>query len=216
MFLYIDNRQTTMRVLIFDTETTGLPPRNTPTNQTDKWPHIVQLSWVIYNDETKQVEEEKDNIISLGTHIPISPESTAIHGITSEISRARGVHIEVALFDFKHAANRCGKMVAHNLEFDKNMLLVEFYRARMFHTVFAPVEYCTMKEGTPICKLVKTWDDGRTSPKYPKLVELYYTLFGADAPAPDGLHNAKVDVDVCMKCYVKMMEMTTTNLTTTA
>ena len=195
-----------MRVLVFDTETTGLPPKNTPTNQTEKWPHVVQLSWIIYNDETNEVEEEKDFIISLGTHIPISPESTAIHGITSEFSRERGVSIVVALFDFKMAANRCGKMVAHNIEFDKNMLLVEFYRNRIFNSVFPPVEYCTMKKGTPICKLMKIWDDGRTTLKYPKLVELYYALFGSDAPAPEGLHNAKVDVDVCLKCYVKMTE----------
>lgn len=199
-----------MRVLIFDTETTGLPPKNTPTNQTDKWPHIVQLSWVIYNDETKQIEEESNNIISLGTHIPISAESTAIHGITSELSRARGIPIEVALFDFKRAANRCGKLVAHNLEFDKNMLSVEFYRARIFNVVFPPTEYCTMKQGTPICKLVKIWTDGSTSFKYPKLVELYYALFGGDAPAPEGLHNAKVDVELCLKCYVKMTAGTTT------
>ena len=197
-----------MRVLIFDTETTGLPPRNTPTNQTDKWPHVVQLSWVIYNDDTKVVEEEKDYIISLGTHITISPESIAIHGITSELSRAKGVSMDVALFDFKHAANRCGKMVAHNLEFDKNMLLVELYRTRMFNTIFPPAEYCTMKQGTPICKLVKVWNDGSTSFKFPKLIELYYALFGADAPEPQGLHNAKVDVELCLKCYVKMTETT--------
>ena len=193
-----------MRVLIFDTETTGLPPKNTPTNHTDKWPHIIQLSWVIYNDETKEVEEEKDNIISLGTHIPISPESTAIHVITSEISRTKGVAIDVALFDFKLAANRCGKIVAHNLEFDKNMIQVEFYRARMFHNIFPPQEYCTMKQGTVICKLVKVWNDGTISFKYPKLIELYHELYGADVPSPEGLHNAKVDVDVCLKCYVKM------------
>ncbi len=210
MFLYITENKRMMRTLIFDTETTGLPPKNTPTNQTDKWPHIVQLSWVIYNDETKQIEEESDNIISLGTHIPISAESTAIHGITSELSRARGIPIEVALFDFKRAANRCGKLVAHNLEFDKNMLSVEFYRARIFNVVFPPTEYCTMKQGTPICKLVKIWTDGSTSFKYPKLVELYYALFGGDAPAPEGLHNAKVDVELCLKCYVKMTAGTTT------
>jgi DNA polymerase-3 subunit epsilon len=193
-----------MRVLIFDTETTGLSPKNTPTNQTDKWPYIIQLSWVIYNDETKQVEEDKDYIISLGTHIPIPAESTAIHGITGEISRAKGVHIDVALFDFKHAAYKCGKLVAHNIEFDKNMIQVEFYRARLFNNILPPQEYCTMKKGTPICKLAKVWSDGSTSFKYPRLVELYYALFGADAPAPEGLHNAKVDVDLCLKCYVKM------------
>jgi DNA polymerase-3 subunit epsilon len=200
-----------MRVLIFDTETTGLPPKNTPTNHVDKWPYVLQLSWAIYNDETKQIEEENDNIISIGTHIPISPESTAIHGITSELSRARGVPIEVALFDFKHAANRCGKMVAHNLEFDKNMLLVELHRNRMFHTVFPPVEYCTMKEGINICKLVKIWNDGQISFKYPKLIELYHALFGDDVPSPIGLHNAKVDVDVCLKCYIRMMELRSAN-----
>jgi DNA polymerase-3 subunit epsilon len=193
-----------MRVLIFDTETTGLSPKNTPTNQTDKWPYIVQISWVIYNDETKQIEEDKDYIISLGTHIPIPAESTAIHGITGEISRAKGVHIDCALFDFKHAAYKCGKLVAHNIEFDKNMIQVEFYRARLFNTILPPQEYCTMKKGTPICKLSKVWSDGSTSFKYPKLVELYYALFGADAPAPEGLHNSKVDVDLCLKCYVKM------------
>jgi len=210
--LYIDLQQQPddeMRVLIFDTETTGLQPKNTPINQTDKWPYIVQLSWAIYNDETKQIEEEYDNLISLGTHIPISPESTAIHGITSELSRARGVPIEVALFDFKHAANRCRRIVAHNLEFDKNMILVELYRNRIFHTVLPPEEYCTMKHGTPICKIVKVWKDGTLSFKFPKLIELYHTLYGTDVPSPEGLHNAKVDVDVCLKCYLKMTDTAT-------
>ncbi len=199
-----------MRVLIFDTETTGLPPKNTPTNQTDKWPYIVQLSWVIYNEETKEIEEEQDNIISLGTHIPISAESTAIHGITSELSRARGIPMDVALFDFKHAAYKCGRLVAHNLQFDKNMIQVELYRARMFNNIFPPKEYCTMKEGTMICKLVNVWKDGTISFKFPKLIELYHALYGADVPSPEGLHNAKVDVDICLKCYVKMTETTPT------
>lgn len=200
-----------MRILIFDTETTGLPPKNTPINYSDKWPYILQLSWAIYNDETKEVEEEKDHIISIGTHVLISPESTAIHGITSEFSRAKGVPIEVALFEFKYATNRCGKIVAHNLEFDKNMLLVEFHRNRLYHMTFPPVEYCTMKEGTIICKLVKILKDGQVTFKYPKLIELYHALFGNDTPSPIGLHNAKVDVDVCLKCYIQMMELKTAN-----
>ena len=72
-----------------------------------------------------------------------------------------------------------------------------------------------MKHGTPISKIVKVWEDGTISFKFPKLIELYHALYGADVPSPEGLHNAKVDVDVCLKCYVKMMEMAATqpNLT---
>ena len=195
-----------MRVLVFDTETTGLAPKNIAVNVVDKWPHIVQLSWVIYNDETKKVEEESDNIICIGTHIPISAESTAIHGITSELSRAQGVAIEVALFDFKRAADRCGVVVAHNLEFDLNMVKVELHRNRMYHFRFPTMEYCTMKEGTKMCQIKKMWDDGSVSLKYPKLIELHRFLFGDQEPDPVGLHNSKVDVEVCLKCYIKMKE----------
>ena len=198
-----------MRVLVLDTETTGLAPKNVPVNQADKWPHIVQMSWVIYNDETKQVEEESDNIICLGTHIHISPESIAIHGITRDLSIAKGVAIEVVLFDFKRAADRCGVIVAHNLEFDMNMVKVELQRNRMWHFRFPMVEYCTMKEGTKMCQMKKMWDDGRVSLKYPKLIELHRHLFGSQEPDPIGLHNSKVDVDVCLKCYIKMKENVT-------
>jgi hypothetical protein len=69
-----------------------------------------------------------------------------------------------------------------------------------------------MKQGTPICKLVKVWKDGTISFKYPKLIELYHALFGEDTPSPIGLHNAKVDVDVCLKCYVRMTEMSAANV----
>jgi len=195
-----------MRVLIFDTETTSLPPKNTPVNHVDKWPFIIQLSWVIYNDETNQVEEEMDNIISLGTHIPISPESTAIHGITSELSRAKGIAIEVALFDFKRAADRCGVIVAHNLEFDMNMVKVELHRNRYLHFRFPMIEYCTMKAGTNLCQIKKMWDDGTVSLKYPKLIELHRHLFGSEEADPIGLHNSKIDVEVCLKCYLKIKE----------
>ena len=196
-----------MRVLVFDTETTGLPPKNTPVNHVDKWPHIIQLSWAIYNDENQQVEDEQDYIISIGTHIPISPESVAIHGITSEYSRAKGVAIEVALFDFKRASDRCGMIVAHNLDFDMNMVKVEAHRNKMFHFRFPNIEFCTMKEGTKMCQIKKMWDDGTVSLKYPKLVELYRYLYGDDVPEPQGLHNAKVDVDVCLKCFTQMTKV---------
>ena len=39
-----------MKVLIFDTETTGLPEGKNPSiYETQKWPHIIQLSYIVYD-----------------------------------------------------------------------------------------------------------------------------------------------------------------------
>ncbi len=51
--------------LIFDTETTGFPLRG-PLSQDniDKWPYVVQLSWISYNVETLKLIEIKDYVIN--------------------------------------------------------------------------------------------------------------------------------------------------------
>ena len=46
-----------MKVLVFDTETTGLPTeRNASITNMEAWPHIVQLSYILYD-----VDEKKNN-----------------------------------------------------------------------------------------------------------------------------------------------------------
>ena len=38
-----------MKVLVFDTETTGLPKGKNPSiYKTELWPHIIQLSYIVY------------------------------------------------------------------------------------------------------------------------------------------------------------------------
>ena len=45
-----------MRVIVFDTETTGLPKnKNISPSEHSYWPYIVQLSWLMYDDATKQL-----------------------------------------------------------------------------------------------------------------------------------------------------------------
>jgi len=35
-----------MKILVFDTETTGLPERSSSIKETDKWPYIIQISYI--------------------------------------------------------------------------------------------------------------------------------------------------------------------------
>ena len=74
-----------MKLLIFDVETTGLiKGRNVNVEQTDKYPYIVQFSWIMYDTDTKKLDF-RDYIVKLPDNVKIPQESINIHGITNEI-----------------------------------------------------------------------------------------------------------------------------------
>ena len=71
-------------VIVFDTETTGLPSKyNAKVTELGVWPYIVQFSWIVYNIESMDMIKCEDHIIKL-KDMSIPPESTKIHGITNE------------------------------------------------------------------------------------------------------------------------------------
>lgn len=195
-----------MKLIIFDTETTGLPPaRHTPLISTARWPYIVQLSYVIYDTETNCIIKSVDTLIKLQPGIDIPEESTNIHGITQEMCQKHGRNIKEVLLEFNDALLQGDKLIAHNVQFDKNMLTVEYIRNKLtnnfvYNNISIP-EFCTMLNSIELCSLYRTNSSGRQYKKYPKLVELHETLFNE---IPNGLHNAMADVIVCLRCYYKM------------
>ena len=55
-----------MRVLVFDTETTGLPETKILNPDTlNLWPHIVQFSFVIYDTSVNDIVESSDSIVKV-------------------------------------------------------------------------------------------------------------------------------------------------------
>ena len=45
-----------MKVIVFDTETTGLPKKwNASITDKDNWPHIVQFSWILYDIDNNTI-----------------------------------------------------------------------------------------------------------------------------------------------------------------
>ena len=75
-----------MRVLVFDTETTGLFP---PRNEIAKYPYIVQISWFIYDFGDNKIKSMNDHIIKLAPNMVIPQQSIDVHGITNEIMNTR-------------------------------------------------------------------------------------------------------------------------------
>jgi len=196
-----------MKVLVFDTETTGLPTERNPSIfDFEKWPYIVQLSYIVYDTNKNIIIENFDNVIKLQHDIDIPEETSKIHGITKEISNTRGIPISIALIKFNKDLQSADVIVGHNLSFDKRVIMVECMRNKIqqnfnFKRDKKP-EYCTMKNSVDICKIEKLTSDGEKYFKYPRLSELYLHLFGE---TPKGIHNSIIDVIICLRCYVKLV-----------
>ena len=191
-----------MKVFVFDTETSGLPKERNPSiYDTDKWPHVMQVSYIIYNTDTGEIDEKYDAYIKLNTWVIVDPVSEGIHGITREIMDTKGVPIQEALVRVRDALGKVDICVGHNVSFDKRFLIVEGIRNSI--RMNFPADYCTMKNGKEICKIDFTFSNGEKGFKFPKLMELYEHLFPG-IPAPQNLHNSFADTIITLKCYCKM------------
>ena len=200
--------------MIFDVETTGLLPRDRTGIPLTELPHILQISFVIFDTQYWRVVKSVDFHINVPSTVEISPLVTELTGITREKCDS-GTTILNALLEFQKEYMLCNMIVAHNIQFDREMIRVEMERNReqilTFDTnmVFnAEYEksvnkeiYCTMQMGRNVCKIESLTKTGKTYFKSPKLIELYEHLFGM---SPKDLHNSLVDTYVCLRCFVKL------------
>ena len=197
-----------MKVLVFDTETTGLPEENNVSIlDTFRWPYIVQLSFIYYDSEINDVIEYYDTVIKLPDNITIPEDSIKIHGITNEIMREKGINIKTALKKFNDTLKDCDIVVGHNISFDKRMIMVECIRNKISQYFTRgqnkKPEFCTMKNSKNICKIKMVNFKGEEYFKSPKLSELYTFIFKEE---PRNLHNSFVDVLLCLRCYFAIIE----------
>lgn len=206
-----------MHILVFDTETTGLPKTKIINKDTlHLWPYIVQFSYIIFDTDLKKLIKIKDCIIRIPDFITISDEVSQIHGITNDISFSKGINIVNVLKEFFVDFTNVDYIVGHNISFDLNMVTAELNRIivnsndveelseiKMQLTTINTSKniYCTMKESINLCAIETKDKFGRTYNKFPKLIELYQKLFNI---IPNNLHNSLNDVIVCLRCFMKM------------
>jgi DNA polymerase III epsilon subunit-like protein len=209
-----------MRVLVFDTEATGLPKTKIINPDTlHLWPHIVQFSYLIYDTELNDVVVVEDNIVKVGAGINIPAESTAIHGITNGMSQTDGVGLSQVLQDFFRDLKTVDRLVGHNISFDVNLVIVELLRMiydaapngcdndvstnknNLHQIANYKNTYCTLLESIDLCAIKAVTKLGKEYNKFPKLIELHQKLFRT---IPNNLHNSLTDILVTLRCYVMM------------
>ena len=200
-----------MKVLVFDTETTGLPQkdvngRSPSIYQSNLWPHIIQLSYILYDTKKHKMLVNHDHIVKVPSHVVISEKSIEMHGITREKSERQGISIKEAVELFNICMMSADIIIAHNLSFDRQMILVECIRNKIpgpFKFKTPDQYFCTMKSTVDMCKIEAiSKKDGEKYFKYPTLSELHNHLFGA---IPENTHNSLVDILICLRCFVYMV-----------
>ena len=206
-----------MKILVFDTETTGLPETKIINQDTlNLWPNILQLSYVIYDTNKNDIILSSDTIVKLKKEIIIPEESIKIHGITNELSKKKGINISVILTKFLHHLKRVDLLVGHNISFDINMVKIEILRLIYENTSKNKLKdykfyfhfltnykniYCTLQESINFCNIKGVNKFGKDYIKYPKLQELHEKLFES---IPNNLHNSFNDILVTLRCFMKL------------
>jgi len=209
-----------MKIIVFDTETSGLPKSRTITpNTVHLWPFIVQFSYIIFDTDTNAILKSYDEIVKVKPYNVISKDSIEFHGITQEISASKGINIDNVLAEFIGDIEYADMIVAHNVEFDLNMIRVELLRLeqsviakgdmdlrminvelRMDRIIQTKTFYCTMRESVDLCKIEKENSRGKYY-KFPTLTELHKHLFEVE---PKHLHNSFHDILCTIRCFIKM------------
>ena len=184
--------------LIFDTETTGLPKNyKAPLSDFDNWPRLVQLAWQLHSPTGELLAAKNMIIKPEGFTIPHNAEK--VHGISTERAMAEGISIAEVLNIFSEDIAKAEWGVAHNVEFDNNIVGAEYLRAGFENELASLRSLDTKLVSTNFCAI-----PGRFGkPKWPTLTELHQKLFGQ--PFADA-HDAAYDVDAAARCFFGLIK----------
>lgn len=183
-----------MRILFFDTETSGLDPQ---------WNVILQLSYQIVDSDSWTTLKSVNHYFSWPVNkARVSYGAIEVNGLTEEFLAGQKLsERKNALEEFVKDKYSCELLVAHNLDFDKKFIIASCREEGVkFANSGWAQSYDTMKRMTNYCQIPKDWGSGY---KWPKLTEL------ADCLDIDyshiALHDSSSDVELTKQCFKKIV-----------
>lgn len=185
-----------MKICVFDTETTGLPVRE---GRLDQQPHIIQFAAIVGEiDENNNYQELERHDILIRPKVSIPFSASQVHGIyDKDVENAP--YLEEEIEKIMKILNSADVVCGHNIAYDEEMIRYELERMGRVGEYTPAQVVCTMRSSTDYCKLV-----GRGfSFKPPKLAELHKFLFEEWF---EGAHNAMIDVEATMRCFVELIK----------
>lgn len=189
------------KIVLFDTETTGLPKKRSigAIQLENNWPDIVSISWLVYHG--LELVKKEDYIIKPEGWI-IPNEVVAFHGINQEKAEREGHKLSTVMNKFMKDINGACYIIAHNLHFDKNVVMNALHW-RMGVTSSEwnhEAEFCTCESSKEELK-IPSKSKFRKDFKFPSMEELYWDTFKRGSPP--NAHNSLRDVEVLAEIVFK-------------
>jgi len=188
--------------LAVDTETSGLPKNwSAPYANEKNWPHIVQIAWIIYDKQHKEIKRANHYLNSDG--IKMDKAALKIHQITPEYLQLHGEQKEKVMLEFARDIEKYQPLViGHFIELDYHMVNVELHRIGRESTFKNLPFFCTMKASSPYIT--------NTVISHLKLDKFYTVLFNE---IPENVHNALSDALNTAKIFFHLLETNKISLT---
>lgn len=190
-------------ILVWDTETTGLPAFNLPSDDPCQ-PYVVDIACSLF-DSTGLEVERFDAIVDNQVDIPV--ETARIHGITRDVASDFGIAPHFAFGNFVNMVERAEVVVGYNVDFDLRMMRIMGARVTGEKWDYGGRKFDVSGSVTLLCKLPPTQRmiaAGRGNQfKKPKLSEAYEAIFGERL---DEAHRARPDCDATARLFFHTQE----------
>ncbi len=195
-----------MNRLFYDTETSGLPNYERPSDAPYQ-PHIVQLTALLtdyYGTKLSSID-----LLVRTEGWTIDADAFKAHGITKEVCDAAGVPEFEAVQMFMRLVERADLRVAHNDAFDARIIRIALKRMGLKDTMASwkdMAKFDTMHKSTKLVKCPPTpkmLAANRRHYKPPTLEEAYEHFTGEKMK---GAHNAMWDVMACRRVYFAILD----------
>lgn len=182
-------------LLFVDTETSGIPQDwNQPYSVEGNWPYILQVAWIIYTHDGKEVKTE--NHYLRPDNYAITPESGSVHGLTMQFLRDNGQdrrdimqRLQTDLQEYEPL------VVAHFMQLDFHMMGVGFHRSGLTNPLPGLPTFCTMLFTERLLR--------PAGERYLRLADLYQRLFHESLHRQ---HDALVDAYATARCFFRLRE----------
>lgn len=187
-------------MLFIDTETSGWPKDwHKPYSAKGNWPYIVQVAWLIYTKDGKEIKSENHFIND--NDFTIAAAAEKIHSITREFLLHNGKSRKTVMqILFEDLQKYRPLVIGYFVQLDYHMLSAGFYRAGMENPLEELPTFCVMKATTTYFHSFYR--------KYPALDQLYEMLF--QTPLKHH-HDALADASATARCFFELVKQGSIN-----